>query len=182
MRVAINVIQFQLGWFACVLAAANDRAWVGALVALTLASIHIARAAAPRRELWLCLAAAALGLVLDSGMTLAGLVSYRSEFPPWAPPWLVAMWVLFATTLNVSMRWLRGRPVLALLLGAVAGPLAYLGGARLGAMELLRQRPALIVLAVGWAVALPLLTSIAARLDVASDEPSSRRAADSGLR
>ena len=50
-----------------------------------------------------------------------------------APHWIVAMWVLFASTLNVSLRWLRGRWALATLLGAVAGPLAYYGGAGLGA-------------------------------------------------
>jgi hypothetical protein len=50
------------------------------------------------------------------------------------------MWIAFATTLNVSMRWLRGRPELALLFGAVGGPLAFYAGERLGAVTV--HRPA----------------------------------------
>ncbi len=145
---------------------------MGAFVALTLASIHVARAPSPRHELWLCLAAAAIGVALDSSLTLTGWISYGSELPPVAPPWIIAIWVAFATTLNVSMRWLRGRYFLSVVLGAALGPLAYLGGARLGALTFFQELPALVALGVGWAVVLPFLVFLAARLDVAPDEPS----------
>ena len=45
------------------------------------------------------------------------------------------------------------------LLGAAAGPLAYYSGARLGGMALLEPLPALLVLALGWSLALALLLS-----------------------
>lgn len=82
-----------------------------------------------------------------------------------APYWIVAMWMLFATTLNVSLRWLRNRTALAVVLGAIAGPLSFYGGAQLGGVVFLDQRAGLIALSVGWAVMMPTLIILAARLD-----------------
>ena len=75
------------------------------------------------------------------------------------------MWMLFATTLNVSLRWLRNRTALAVDLGAIAGPLSFYGGAQLGGVVFLDQRAGLIALSVGWAVMMPTLIILAARLD-----------------
>jgi len=55
--------------------------------------------------------------------------------------------VNLATTLNVSMAWLRGRYALAAIFGAFGGPLAYYSGAKLGAMTRLPDSTGLIVLA-----------------------------------
>ena len=171
MNLALNFIAFQVGWFACVLGAANGIAWFGALAVLAAAILHLKRARRPGAELRLLLAAMILGLVLDSALLATGWVAYPGSFagsewlPPLAPYWLVAMWVLFATTLNVSMGWLHGRPLLAALFGAVGGPLSYWAGARLGAMELLQPTAALAALAVIWAVAMPVLLRLAQRFN-----------------
>jgi cell division protein FtsW (lipid II flippase) len=82
-----------------------------------------------------------------------------------APYWMVAMWALFATTLNVSLRWLRPHVGLAALIGAVGGPAAYYAGARLGAIEFTVAGAAMAAIALGWAVLTPLLLRVAARLD-----------------
>jgi hypothetical protein len=78
---------------------------------------------------------------------------------------MVALWVLFATTFNASLRWLRGRPLLAMALGAVGGPLAYLAGAQLGAISFPELASGLAVQAAGWTLLMPLLMRIADRLD-----------------
>ena len=97
---------------------------------------------------------------------LLGWVAYPSGYfnASLAPYWIVTMWMLFATTLNSSMRWLKGRRLLAAVLGAVAGPLSYLAGQRLGGMEFVEPRAALAFLAVGWAAVMPLVVTLAERL------------------
>ena len=83
------------------------------------------------------------------------------------------MWVLFATTLNLSLSFLKGRPLVAAAMGFVAGTLAYLGGAKLGGITFIDQTSALIALAVGWAVIMPLLTLLAERFNgVAPTQPA----------
>jgi hypothetical protein len=161
-----NIVLFQLGWFACVLGAAHGYAREGAIAAALIVAWHIARAARPAREALLALAAAALGLVFESLLVQAGWVRFDAGVlvDGAAPYWMVALWALFATTLNVSLRVLQTRPWIAALFGAVGGPLAYYAGARMGALDLVQPVAMLAALAVGWAIATPLLLSFARRL------------------
>ena len=85
--------------------------------------------------------------------------------PGLAPYWIVAMWALFATTLNSSLGWLKGRPLLAALMGGFGGPLAYLAGHRLGGVEMADPVLALAAQGIGWAALMPLMTMIGARLN-----------------
>ena len=71
----------------------------------------------------------------------------------------------FAMTLNVSMRWLRGKPKLAALLGFYGGPASYIAGQALGGIVLVNQFAALAALAIGWAVIMPLLMRLSESLD-----------------
>jgi hypothetical protein len=167
MGLALNFIAFQLGWFACVLGAANGAPWLGPLVVLGVVLLHLTRVRRPTPELKLIAWAMLLGLIVDSLLLASGWLRYPSGLwlPGLAPYWIVAMWGLFATTLNVSLGWLRGRPVLATLMGAVGGPLSYLAGEKLGGIELLAPTAALLALAVAWGIAMPLLAWLATRLD-----------------
>lgn len=173
MNVALNFIAFQVGWFSCVLGAANGLPWAGPAVVLAVVAIHLWRVQRPAPELKLVLAAMGMGVILDSALLATGWVAYPSGL--WlaglAPYWIIAMWGLFATTLNVSMRWLHGRPLLAGVLGAVGGPLSYLAGERLGGIELVSTVPALAALALGWGVAMPLLARWSVRLDGVAEQP-----------
>jgi hypothetical protein len=128
---------------------------------------HVGQAPRPRAETILVLLSACIGAVADSLPVAADWVRYASGtvVPGTAPVWLVAMWMLFATTLNVSLRWLRRYPLAAIALGAVGGPLADWAGARLGAMRFVAPVAATVALAIGWAVLTPLLVGLARRFD-----------------
>jgi hypothetical protein len=167
MNILFNAIAFQLGWFACVLGGANQLPWLGTLVAILIVYWHLNQAQRPGRELTLLAVVGALGALWDSLLVAAGWLEYPSGMllSNTAPHWIVAMWVLFASTLNVSLRWLRGRWTLATLLGAVAGPLAYYAGAGLGGVDINEPLPAFTALAAGWAAFVPLLISLSSRLD-----------------
>lgn len=168
MGILVNLLAFQVGWFACVLGAAHGMPALGAGVAVALSALHIARADRAREEAIVIASAAALGLVGDSVIAASGLIRYENGqiLAGTAPYWIIAMWMIFATTLNVSLRWLRGRWVLAAGLGAIAGPLAYFAGARLGAASF-PAGPAggLLAIAFEWIIAMPLLMLIAERHD-----------------
>ena len=108
-----------------------------------------------------------MGFAWESALVLGGLLEYSSG--NWvsglAPYWIVAMWVLFATTLNVGMRWLRRSTAVAAIAGAIGGPLAFFAGSSIGAVELVSPTIALIAIGIGWAVMLPLLVKFAVWLD-----------------
>jgi len=167
MSIAANFILFQAGWFACVLGAARGFPWQGALLGLLIAGFIVYRSTQPRRELALVAAAALGGLAFDSGLALSGWVNFEAAVPvaSLAPVWMVVLWALFATTLNVSLRWLRQWPALGALFGAVGGPVAYYAGEKLGALQFADPVPGLAAVAAGWALATPLLFALARRLE-----------------
>ena len=150
----VNLALYQVGWFACVFGAAGGRPWAGAGVALGLVAIHLALVRDREREAKLLLAAAALGLFLDSLQLNLGVFRYPSGTPVsgLAPPWIVALWLQFATLLHFGLRWLVGRYLLAAVLGFVGGPLSFWGGERLGAIQF-SSPLAYLVLAFVWALA-----------------------------
>ena len=92
----------------------------------------------------------------------------------------MAVAVAFATTLNVSLAWLKRSLPLAILFGAIGGPLAYAAGAKLGGLVFVQQMPALIALAIGWAAITPLLLRIADRHDGYKIVPAVTIAPDAG--
>jgi len=170
LNTALNIVAYQVAWFACVLGAAHQLPWVGTLVALAVVALHLAVATNPRIEMKLILAAAAIGFVLDSALASSGVISFSSGAwfdgvtPRLTPPWMLGLWIAFATTLTVSLRWLIHRPALAIAFGAMGGPLAYYAGMKLGAMTLQPLAVALPAISVGWAAAMWALSTITVRL------------------
>jgi hypothetical protein len=162
-----NFLLFQAAWLCGVLGAAHGRPWLGPVAALAAVAWHLARARRAQPEILLVAAALALGAAFENLLVLGGWLRFEpgSAVAGIAPVWMVALWAAFATTLNVSLRLLHRRQAIAAALGAVAAPLAYYAGARLGAVELVNSGTALLAVGVGWVVLMPVLVSLAARLD-----------------
>jgi len=164
-QLPINLALYQVGWFACVLGAGAGRPWTGAGLALVLVVVHLALVRDRRNELKLVLAAGFLGLAVDSLQLNAGLFTYTGGTPiaGLAPPWIVVLWLQFATLLHFGLRWLSRRHLLASALGFVGGPLSFFAGERAGAIEF-ASVSAYAALASVWAMAMPILVWLADRL------------------
>ena len=163
----INVLGFQIGWFSCVLGAAHGMPWLGLLVALPVMGWHLTQANNPRLELGWIIPATLIGSLFDQTLLSAGLLQYPASAWPASllPVWMMVLWLLFFTTLNVSLRWMRKRHLVAIVFGLVGGPLAYLAGARMGAMQLLDKPMLLIIVGLGWAVITPLTLWVSSKYD-----------------
>lgn len=167
--ILINAAAYQLGWFACVLGAVNGAPWLGPLCLVPVVGLFLRMRPDPGPALALLGVVGMLGLAWDSLLVSLGWLAYPSG--TWieglAPYWMLALWVMFATTLDLSFGWLRGRALLAAALGAVFGPMAYLAGQRVGAVEFLAPMHASLALAAGWAVFMPGLVWLSAQLEMA---------------
>lgn len=176
-----NFILFQIGWFACVLGGAHQLGIAGSLAALLISTIHLWRAQQRWAELRLQGIALLIGLVFESALVLSGLTVYSNGmiFGQLAPHWMLMLWVLFATTLNVSMRWIKDlHPGWIALLGAILAPLSYLAGSRLGSVTFPEPLLALGAIAAGWAILLPLLAEAAKKLNGVAAGQSAWRSAN----
>lgn len=180
MPTLINFAAFQIGWFSSVIGAAKQMPWLGPVALLFVLAIHLRQARRPQAELVLVIACGLVGVFFDSLLVGFGWVTYPSgQFSEFlAPYWIVTMWMLFGTTLNMSMGWLKGRPVLAAVFGAIGGPASYVAGQKLGGIVFLDYSAAIIALAIGWAIFMPLLLVVADRYDGVSERLAAQEVAE----
>jgi hypothetical protein len=163
IRAIAGLLAFYLCWFACVGGAARGLPWLGPLAVTAYVAVYlraIPTGPARSRQAWLLVLAAAVGYAADSVLVLTGILTFPPHAVIGGPStlWMVALWVLQAAVLGGVMSWMRGRFALAAMVGAVGGPPAYLAGERMGAAALgPSHTAALAVIAVEWAVAMPLL-------------------------
>ena len=162
----INFLLFQVAWFACVIGAGKGIPWLGAAVTTVALLWHFYQAKNIKSELLLMLIALLIGATFDQTMLLLGLIDYINN--GWStaivPVWILALWLAFTSTLNVSLRWMRGKQFIAIAFGAIGGPMAYLGAEKLGAV-MLHGAQSYIPLSIGWAIITPLLMAISSKFD-----------------
>lgn len=158
---------FQISWFACVIGAGKQLPWLGVAVVLVFTAWHLISATKPQAEIILLLIALIVGGLFDQAMQSTGLIRYQAH--GWSdaltPAWILALWLAFTSTLNVSLRWMRGKWLVAILFGMIGGPLAYMGAEKLGAATLTNMPASYVALALGWAALTPILVLISQKFD-----------------
>jgi hypothetical protein len=166
MRFWANLLGYQAVWFGAVIGAARGASWIGVVAAVLFVAAQWWHSDEQRSDVRLVLCALLAGALLDGTLAISGTLRYASADPllP-APAWILAVWAAFAMTLNHSLAFLRGRVDWAIVLGAIGGPMAYLGAARgFGAVTFIAPAwHAVVLLALGWAITLPSLAWLAQR-------------------
>lgn len=160
LLLVLNGLLFQIGWFSAVLGGNN----IALAVTLALLVIHHLVFINSHKQ-WLLIAAITLlGLAVDTTLSLAGVLIF-SQVQFGIPLWLLCIWVLFACTLNHSLAWLKNKPLLAVFVGAAAGPWSYFAGSKLSDVafgEPLLQ--SLTIIIIVWAALLPSLMLLSTKL------------------
>lgn len=162
----MNILLYQCAWFASVWGAANQLPWLGLEVTGIVLGFHFVQVKNPKPEAWLVLVVLLTGLLFDQALLGLGLIHYQAH--GWSetlvPVWILALWLGFATLLNVSLRWLRDKLFLAAMLGLIGGPFAYRAAEALQAITI-THHTAYWLLAIGWAIVTPALLMFAERFD-----------------
>jgi hypothetical protein len=162
-----NLLAFGIGWFACVVGAANGTPSYGIAVAAMLLALNILVAEDPIHEARVIATVGAIGFVIDTVLALAGVFVFdpRTSNHSWlCPLWLVALWMMFGSTLTASLAWLATRGAIASIVGAIVGPFSYFAAAKMGALAIPgRVAPRVAILAIVWAIVLPALLRFANR-------------------
>ena len=160
MKILLNVILFQLGWFACILGAAKGFIYLGPLVVVLGAAAQSIWDKDSKEILVFILATTILGSFYDSLGVVFGLFSFSPEMQSaWNYPlWMSALWLNFAMLFGRSLSWMNGKYLTAAILGLLGGPASYYAGESFGAIVI--SEPAtmsLIGIGVMWAVVTPTI-------------------------
>jgi len=165
----LNFILFQLAWFAAIIGGAAGYDGLAALPAVIVVMLHLGlNRSLWRGELWLIAGVTLLGLIVETAFISLGALHYAgSEAGAMLPPlWILALWLAFGTLPNGSLHWLKGKTLLQIGLGAALGPLSYVAGVRLGAATLGEPEwLSIIVIGIGWGLAMPIMFRLAKRLE-----------------
>ncbi|MEA1081990.1 DUF2878 domain-containing protein [Marinobacter qingdaonensis] len=153
-RNVLNFACFQVGWLICVL---YPGLLAAGLVLLFLVAHFVLVSQKRFSELQFIGLGTVVGAALDLLWFRTGILASTQGEVVLTPPWLVAIWAIFMTTLSHSLNWISRRVWLAFVLAPMAGPFAYWSASKLGAVTLPELIPSLLALALGWLVVFPLL-------------------------
>ena len=159
---AINALGFQAAWWLTVLGVSHEKPWLGPVGMLVFIALDHTLLKNKNRAEWQLIAWSMLmGTLVDSIFINLNWLEYAGSWillPQLAPMWIIFMWAGFASTLNHSLRWLENKYWISAILGAVFGPLSYLAGEKLGAIQFsASQATVLLGLTFAWAIAVPML-------------------------
>lgn len=157
----LHLVLYQVGWFAAIMGGAAMLVWPGLVAAAVLLAIHLAVSTQRLLTLSRLLQATVLGVIVDTVLASSGAVSFTGCACVVPPLWMVVLWPSFASLFDDLLRWVPQRPWVAVLLGGIGGPLAYLGGAGLGALAFpWGLGVGLVAVGVAWAFATWVLVLI----------------------
>lgn len=154
----VNFAAFQLAWLIAVWSASVGLPWLGPVAVVAWISAYAFWQVSARADFPLWVGAGVLGGIADSILVWSGAIAFPESAGPGFPTtlWMVALWVNFAAALRHCIGWLCGRFVVATVFGAIGGPLAYLAGDKLGAIEI-HLIPAVVI---AWILVMPCLLAL----------------------
>jgi len=164
LQTLINLIFFQLVWFATVYGPGIGIHWLGLPALVVFASYHFFSGARARVDFILVAISVLIGFVVETAYLRFDVLIYAFNIPSahFAPYWMLFLWANFALTLTTGLRWLHGRYFMAAGLGFIGAPLAYFTGVKLGAATPgMTPELAYLSIAVSWALVTPALIFLA---------------------
>jgi len=165
LAITINVVAFDALWTLAMFGAGKPWWWAApALIVLsTVGQLRLSPSSC--REACVILAGAFFGTSLDWLGASLGWFHFSSGSRAQFLIMFFMLWVNFGTTLRPSLRWMWRRPLLAGVLGAIGGPVAYWVGSRIGAITLAEPEwRGLVWVAVQYGIALPVWMVVANRV------------------
>lgn len=159
----------QAAWWWCILCVRAGHPCLAVVGPAAYLGVHFTLRPSRRTSiLVLAVGASVLGLLVDTTLVRLGFLALPGAGRGWTAAFMVSLWAAFGVSLTASMSFLRqSSSYVSLLFGALAGPIAYSGGERLGVLRLAPH--ASVAVGVAWALAVVAL-AVLARGDLVARE------------
>lgn len=162
-RILVSVLLFNAAWFVCVV---YRMPWAVVAAAIAI-GVHLFFLRPHRCEWKAVITVAIIGIAVDSILTTVDVFDFTETWQTsasslLAPPWMIALWLAFGSSINTSMRFFAHKPLLAVVAGMIAGPSAYFAGYSLGGVAFgYPVITTLLIISAIWGVLFPLLVKVA---------------------
>ena len=152
MKTLIHAMLLNALWFSVVLGVAYQHK-LTAVVVFVLMVLVTAYEGWERSDWMALLIGLMVGVILDGFLQASGWVDYGQWFngSQWLPPyWILMLWMGFALSLKIGMRWLFKHYWLGAIFLIIGAPLSYFSADKLGAVVLQKPTAVMLLIAVGW--------------------------------
>mgnify|MGYP001627842126 CR=1 FL=1 len=152
MKTVIHAMLLNALWFSVVLGVAYQHQLTAFVVFACLVFVTVHEGW--QRSDWVALMTGlVVGTVLDGFLRTSGWVDYGQWFhgAHWLPPyWILMLWIGFALSLKIGMRWLFKHYWLGAAFLIIGAPLSYFSADKLGAVVLQKPTAVMLLIGVGW--------------------------------
>jgi hypothetical protein len=151
-KTVLHAMMLNALWFSVVLGVAYAHK-ITALVVFALMVLLAVYEGLLRSDVVALVLGLVVGVALDGFMQHYAWVSYGQWFNDfkWLPPvWILMLWVGFALSLKIGMRWLFKRYWIGAVFLGIGAPLSYFSAEKLGAVSLHKPLAVMVLLALGW--------------------------------
>ena len=136
MKKIISIVLLYVSWYVTVAGAAKGLTYPGLLINGFIAIRYLYDKQFRSSEMIFLLVTSVIGSLFDSINPYLGFVSFEAVSKIGIyPVWLISLWVAFNTSYADLFLWLKGKVILAAVIGAVGGPLSFYAGSSLGALH-----------------------------------------------
>ncbi len=151
----------------CYQGAMKGMPWLGYVALFIHVILFLPSTELKQKRLLLAVIVGAVGLLMDTGLYMAGVYGVKEDTrwllpTPLCPDWIFVLWLNFGFMLYVYWLMLRRSYVFGSLIGIVFAVIIYSNAQRNGLLSL--QSPSalsLAIIALLWAIAMPVFTKIA---------------------
>jgi predicted neutral ceramidase superfamily lipid hydrolase len=135
--VFLNFFTFYIAWWAILISQWKSNPLVGWVIWGAVILVHFFVVSInKKKDLIEVILIAAAGLVLDTILGKAGILTFNNSYSSVLPPlWLVAIWIIFATTISYTFVLIRNKPLAQVVTGGFFAPVSYITGAKFGLLS-----------------------------------------------
>lgn len=158
-----HLLCYYLVWLVGLYSAGYHQSWIGILLTAIILCVQVFwqyQVAHDTRDLWRFMAQMTLvSVVVDAIMVWGYIVYYQDNifYPYLGPPWIMAQWLEFAMICHALLEALWRRPFYTGILTFMGFTLVYVGGARIGAVDLTYGWWSAVIIGAIWLLLLPVL-------------------------
>lgn len=166
----VGLAFFFMGVASCYQGAIQGRLWLGpAVVAFVCVMQVLVAIRRWQKEILIILVTGLAGLILETVLLLCNVYSVE-EKTRWILPapvsveWILALWINFGAKVSSALPGVRGKPKVVVISSAVFAVMIFHRAAKLGLITLTWGWGSTAVIAVTWAIVVPMLMRFAEKL------------------
>ena len=153
MRIFLILLGFQITWTGCIFGEYFNYPWLGFVIGVLYLILFYFYTENKSFAFKTIAIFSIPGYIFDSFLQALNIYKIESDLIiGYLPVWMIILWPTFTTLFVDVLNFLKNKPILAIILGAILGPGAYYSGVPLGIVLYTNTNLGLGLMAIFWSI------------------------------